>query len=540
MSPLLHFNRQRLLAATGGVVVAGALFGAGFVTASASGGGNDSDGNAANGDGVKRGATGIVTTGTSGSVAPAPQPGRSIPAAFGAEDSVDRGGASFSIVPQPLCQGDLPPILAGSAIDLSKAGFALTPLGEGYSLRSISVRSESECDESGAPVGEPAVVVDTAWVHRTTGIEAYVSQRTAAEPVANLHTPYNGQVWADGYSYAVWVNAYPVIPLDGPAIESAGRPAAEPDPRGAEVLREVLTRLAPSVAERCYYEQAQGSWDDLGSLGVGDPRPAVPAGLEEQYSEFVVFTAPPADCNAAKLDGVGSFSASWGDRSGMSVSVSAYPAGNGPVPGLGYLDDGSASWMAGGLSFSVWGYGPNGPIGKDAIRAIASAMDSNFSAACFVTTRNLTPGELAVLGFKAPAAPDGFEVTSANLQATEAPGAGDCAGLSDADYYPQYNLNWTLEGKDGMVIEATASRHPKAGDQSPGFIFDGGINWMASDGTFYAVYSYSKEGVAPVSRDTLIAVARSMDPALDPSTLQEGGGIASVDKPLPAGSASGR
>lgn len=544
MSPLLQTRRGTLALTAGGIAIAGALFGAGFLTASATGNTGSSDGPPANTGAASQGAlpsTSAVRPGAPGSLAPVPEPNRNIPAAFGARDSATGSGSSagVAIAPQPSCQGKLPAVLAGSNIDLSGAGFVITPLGDGYTLRNISVRTESDCDNNGAPVGEPSIVVDTAWVHTATNVEVYVSQRAASDPVANLITPYNAQAWTAGYSYSVWVNSYPVKPLDG-ATEPAMRGGADSDPRVAEVLRDTVARLAPSVSAQCYYQQIEGSWDDLAALGVGDPRPALPAGLDEQYAEFVVFAAPPAGCNAVALDSAGSFSASWGDRSGLSVSVSAYSTGEGSVAGYGYFADGGANWANRGLSFSVWGYGPNGPLGKDTIRAIASAMDPDFSSACLVTTRQLSPGELPSLGFTAPSAPGGFAVSNSNLQATEAPGSADCAGLSDAEYYPQYNLNWTLEGKDGLVIEATASRHPKAGEQSPGFIFDGGINWMSADGTFYSVYSYSRDGGATGSRDTLIAVARSMDPALDPSTLQEGGGIASVDKPLPAGSASGR
>ncbi|MGD9933974.1 MAG: hypothetical protein AB7T37_09670 [Dehalococcoidia bacterium] len=532
MNSLLQ-SRRSLAVAVGGVAVAGALFGAGFLTASASGSDNDPANSVpATGRTVTEPLSNVARPGLP--AASAPVPARSIPASFGGEDAAGRGGSyGVGIAPQPFCQGNLPPVLTGSTIDLSRAGFVLTPLGDGYTLRSINVRTEAKCDESGSPTGESVVVVDTTWVHDATGVEAYVSQRPSADAAANLRTPYNGVVWSDGYGFTVWVNAYPIRPLDG------GSPEAS-EAQGAEVLRAVLSRLAPSVPDRCYYEQTEGSWSDLAALGVGDPRPAIPAGLDEQYAQFTVFTAPPADCNAVKLEGQGSFSASWGDRSGASVNVGVYSAGEGSQSGPGYIDSGSAYWVSNGFGYNVSAYGPGGPMGSEVVKAIATAMDPDFSAACFVSTRELAAAELAALGFAAPVAPEGFKVTVANLQVAEAPGDANCGVSPDAGYYPQYNLHWTMENGDGAVIEATASRHPQAGEPEPGFIHDGGINWTGSDRTFYAVYSYSKDDSTRISRDTMIAVARSMDPSLDPSTLQEGGGPIAIDKPAAGGPVTGR
>lgn len=538
MSSPRQSRRRSIALAGGGIAIAAAFFGAGFLTASASDSGDD--------DRSGNDAAGVALT--PGRQVPEParsvaRPGLpdlsagasagSIPASFGAEDgAAARAGYGVGIAPQPFCQGDLPPVLAGSTVDLSRAGFVLTALGEGYTLRSLTVRGESDCDANGVPTGESVVVVDTAWLHEASGIEVYVSQRPAADPVANLVSPYNGQVWANGYTFTTWANAYPIRPFDSflPQPDEA---------RAAEVVRETLSRLAPAVPAQCYYEQGKGTWADLASLGVGDPRPAIPAGLEEQYADFVVFTAPPASCSPVALEGQGSFSASWGDRSGASVNVSVYPAG-GSQPGYGYMDAGSAYWIANGYSYNVSAYGPSGPLGDGAVEAIARAMDPDFSAACFVRTRPLAASELAALGFVAPAAPDGYTVAASNLQVTEAPGGADCGVSPDAGHYPQYSLYWTMENGDGAVIEASASRYPGATQSEPGFIYDGGLNWQDSRGTFYAVYAYGKDGSSTVGRDALIAVARSMDSNLDPSTLQEGGGPIAIDKPAAGGPTTGR
>jgi hypothetical protein len=63
-----------------------------------------------------------------------------------------------------------------------------------------------------------------------------------------------------------------------------------------------------------------------------------------------------------------------------------------------------------------------------------------------------------------------------------------------------------------------------------GYISEGGISWTKADGTTYSVYGWINTG--PMDRETLTAVAQSMDPALDVSTLDEGmAGPMPIDKP---------
>jgi hypothetical protein len=295
------------------------------------------------------------------------------------------------------------------------------------------------------------------------------------------------------------------------------------------VLRAVLAALAPDVPAQCYYVQRSGTWDDLALIGVGDPRPAVPSGLAEQYSEFYVFTAPPADCDAVELEQPGSFSASWGgDGDARYVSVGVYPAYDGWAS-YGYLDSGSAYWRNGAFQFNVSAYGPEGGLGRDVVEGLARALDPDFSSACFVINRELDESELAALGFQAPVAPEGFEIMSSSLTANEAP-SGDCGDVPDAEFYPQYNLHWMMESSDGAVIETNASRYPGS-EQGPGYIYESGLNWSDSQGTQYSVYGWSKGGSGTIERDILVAVAQSMDPSLDPSTLEEGPIALPAEKP---------
>jgi hypothetical protein len=525
-------RRQALLSAVGGVALAGLLFGAGFATASAVD--DDGDDSAVT---VPRGDVAIpgVSTGRDGSLpANVPStgapiiPARDTDESAGAEDAAfgrsgSGGGSqmyytSAGIAPRAYCPGDLPNVLAGSTIDVSLAGIELKLLGAGYTLRAITVRAEGICDDNGQTTGS-RVVVDSSWLDAGTGFEVYVSQLESEEPQPSVLTPYNAQAWSNGYVFTAWVNAYPVKPF----VDDAPESETELQAQGAALLKRVMAELAPDVAERCYYQQQEGTWDDLASLGVGDPRPAIPDGLNEQYSQIVVFSEPAADCNAPELQNAGNFNAQFGDDSSSTyVSVGAYPVTPGQEGGYGYLDEGSAYWSNGSLWFNVSGYGKGQPIGRATIEAIARAMDPSFSTQCLISTRQLEEGELAALGVSAPTAPDGYEIVRSQLNITEAPG-GDCPQSPDAEYYPQYNLYWSLQDDDGNGIEANVYRYgADVPERVPGHIYDGGITWMDARGNQYSVYGYSRDGSNTIDRDTLIEVAQSMDPTLDVSTLEEG------------------
>jgi hypothetical protein len=542
MSSVRWNRRQWLVAGAGTLALAGVLFGAGFATAQALEG-SESD---TSDEGEFVATTGAVNgnggrdIGMSGATAPS-YPGVNMPATDGdqqgaipakatAEDaasSYGRGssGGSQLYYPGPgfpqngYCAAALPDVVSGSTIDLGGV-VDLTLLGEGFVLRGITVRGEGECDDEGGAI-DPYTVVDSTWQHSETGFEAFVTQRPASEQQPNVVTPYNGQVWAGGSVYTVWVNAYPVYPMKDPARSAM----PGPDERGEEVIAEALAQLAPSVGAECYYRQTAGSWDDLAALGIGDPRPAIPGDLVEQYSDFQVFTAPPASCDAAELTGAGSFNASFAesaDGSGKTyVSVGAWAQPAGSYAGLGYMDEGSAYWTNNGFSFNVSGYGENGPLGRDVIEAIARAMDSDFANACFISTRQLNVSELPGLGFNAATPPEGYEIVNSWLSASEAPGCA--AGTPDADYYPQYSFNWSFRNGDGVQIEAGAYRYGGANEPQPGYIYEHGMNWSGSDGTQYSVYSYSNDGSGSgADRETLIQVALSMDPDLDVDALEEG------------------
>ncbi len=449
------------------------------------------------------------------------------------------GGFGGAIGLEFGCRSSLPPIFSGSNIDLSLASVDLRLLGDRFVLRSLNIYAESDCSEEGSgTVGTP--VVESGWFNSDLGIEIHVTQRVLEEPVTNVVSPFNGQVWDDGYVLTVWANVYFAYGPDDIIVneEIVRQPdsVSAPDEGDTEVIRWVLGLLAPSVDGACYYEQARGTWADLAAMGVGDPRPAIPIGLQEQYAEFTVFKAPPADCNVPEIEVDGNFNATFSNvddgKESTWVDVSAYPVSPGGYENFGYLDEDGAFWSNGSHHFNVSGWREDGPLGRDTIEAIALAMDPAFGSACFIRNRELTDSDLAEFGLSAPVVPDGWFLVESTLNVSEAPG-GSCDDLPDAEFFPQLNLFWIFEG-EGIVIEAIANRYGTTEAKRSGFIYENGLNWTKDDGTIFDVSGYEQRNEGGIDIEILIAIALSMDPTLDVDELEEDSiAIPLDDGPLP-------
>ena len=423
------------------------------------------------------------------------------------------------------CRTPLPGgTLGANGIDLGAAGFQLTQPGAGYSLLSLSVGTWAECDENGQPKGSGEVAVDSAWRHNDTGLEVYISQRANATAVA----PVLRQDWAafstGGYQFNVSVNRWSVYPARSDIL-----PYPDGDPRATEVLNELVGRLAPNIGLQCFWTEAQGDWGSLASLGIGDPRPAVPSGYSQNELWVTTFNPPAAGCDRSitPTDGA-SFSASWSNSDGSYIGVSAWaiPADY-PYDYPGQVSVWGANWSNGRFQFSVYvgdAYRTEGDL--ETIRAIARALDSSYNEQCFIQERILSDGDLASLGFRTPAVPDGYSITRSYLSGTDI-GAG-CQ--KPAGFEPYFNLSWSLTN-GGDTIDVSVSRYSGSQGTGEGWISDYGLNWSGSNGDYFAVNGWSN-GISPVvSQDILIAVAKSLDPNLDVNKLnkESGGGV----KPMP-------
>lgn len=427
------------------------------------------------------------------------------------------------------CQAPLPASALGiSAIDLEAAGIQPRVPRDGFELTSVSLAAVADCDDQGQPTGTPRPMLSTSWRHTATGLEAYLSQVASSEPLAPVLRSDGAVFAALGYHFSIYVNSYPVRPYDTAKPYPSG-----PDPRAPEVLRELISKVAPGFDQQCFWTVTDADWSALAAFGVGDPRPAIPSGLALSEVHITAFREPAAGCDTSvkPTEGFGLY-AYWNSDQGdsLGVSVTGLPAGA-DASSPGYIDQYSASWASRGLQFSVWYGGKDGSGSADVIRAVAKALDPSFSDACFVRQRTLTEADIQRLGFRAPVPPAGYTVTrSASFAMDIDPGCQRPQGFAAS-----YSLSWTLEkGADVIDVAIYASPGASASGEFFGWISDYGIGWVTADGTSYNVNAYSK-GINPaVSRDDLIAVAKSLDPALDIEKLEkQAGGGAVPPRPAP-------
>ena len=481
----------------------------------------------------------------------APNPG----AAYGENDVAQsgRGGMPAADMSMPACQSPLPAgVVTATGIDPTKAGFTPSLPTAGFSAVSVSLSSVGKCEANGAATsGELAL--DSAWIHDATKLQAYVNQRVSAERVASVLREDSATFWVNGYVFHVGVNSYHILPTasddapdrDLPASSGSGStgsagattpadpriaPAPTADPRAKEVLQQLIAQLSPTADLKCFWTLGKADWSSLAAVGIGDPRPAVPAGFTEQELYINAFTEPAAGCDTSVKPTEGfSLNAGWQKDQSAYVGVSVYNNGyEQSYPGN--ISEYGANWSNNGFQFGVYAKSEQ-PLGLDVVRAIAKALDPQFNEQCFVKDRTLSESELPGLGFSAAKAPSGVSLVRSNLNASEI--AAGCP--KPEGWEPSYNLNWTFEeGAD--TIEAGASRYgdSNTGDGS-GYRYQNNFNWTSANGTSFYVNAYSR-GVNPdVDEDVLVAIAKSMDPAFDLSKLVEGG-----DKPIPLEERSAR
>jgi len=487
----------------------------------------------------------IVVPGVAGGARPA-----NVPASLSETDdgktTANRGGADMSF---PACRTPLPAgLISNGSIDWSKANFAPALPTSGFSALNFSVATQANCKADGS-AGDGALVLSSGWVHDETQLEVYISQVASSERVAPVLHEGSATFWANGYLFRIGVNAYHILPVaedagaTAPAPPSAsgsgsaGAPApdriappAGPDPRAKEVLAQLIGQLSPSTEMKCFWTVVPGDWDTLSASGIGDPRAAIPSGFTLTDMHATAFQAPAAGCDTSlkPVEGL-SFNANWQKDSGQAyIGVSVYSTGGG-VEYPGSISDYGANWTRNGLQFGVYGKAEDA-LGVETIRAIAKALDPQFNEACFVQERKLADADLAALGFSPAKAPAGYSLQGSRLVASEI--AAGCP--KPEGFQPSYALSWTF-AKGADVIEAGANRYgdSTSGDGS-GYQGPNHFSWTSANGTNFYVNAYSR-GVNPeVSKDDLIAVAKSMDPGFDISKLVEGGDA----KPLAADAAA--
>lgn len=440
----------------------------------------------------------------------------------------------------PGCRTPLPPaVISNGTIDPSKAGFAPNLPGAGFSPLSLSLSVYTECDQNGAPKPGGELALDSSWKHDETGLEAYITQRKSEKRVASVIRDAMATFWANGYFYSVSVNRYHILPYASQDPTSSSMPAPDGDPRATDVLRALVAQLAGADDNmKCFWKLEKSDWANLSSLGIGDPRPVIPAGYNLTDSYIATFTPPAAGCDTSIVPTEGaSMNANWqksgpGDDFGyIGVSAWAMPEGYTDTWPGSFTPYG-ANWSNGKFQFGVYAKVENG-LELDTIRAIAEALDPSFNEACLVQERQLSDADMARLGFRDPTAPEGYTIVRSNRAATDI--ADGCR--KPEGWQAQYNLSWTLE-RGADTVEASVSRYGNGGEPAAGYISSHSIWWTDGKGTYYAVNAFSR-GISPeVPKEDLVAIAKSLDPSFDESKLAQGN--PGMEKPLPSPAAGAR
>ena len=294
--------------------------------------------------------------------------------------AVPPGGAS--------CQAALPGVVSGTTIDLAKAGLTPRFVGDGFSLVSLSINAMGSCDGSGA--AQP--MLDSQWRHEATGLNVWVHQ-SKSESAPDVIQGSNATFFDGGYAFQVSVGGGVAYAVDsGSSTGGGSAPNTEPaiapggptsdDPRASGVLQTVIAALAPSLSDACFAHQVTVGWEGLGSLGVGDPRAAIPAGWTEHNVAVVTYTPAAKDCGGGPVVEGGSFSATYVQHASDGSVVAAlmmHAAALGPNVDTspGTISDYGLNWSDGHFQYSVYAKA-NEPVAREVLVAIAHAMDPAF------------------------------------------------------------------------------------------------------------------------------------------------------------------
>ncbi len=230
----------------------------------------------------------------------------------------------------------------------------------------------------------------------------------------------------------------------------------------------------------------------LQELGLRDPSANVPAGFRERAVD-------------RSADGL-STAAFFGDSAGATMSIVVSPATG--DTGRGFLTDAGAEWTSGELRISISGQRNAMPLGKNAVRAAAAALDPSFASACLVETVSSDENAPRRFGFSAPRAPAGFTRTGAQLEYTH-PTLG--CGAAVATHAPTIDFTWTFEDAAGRVYRAGIYHYGKSFDGT--HVGERSLSWKGTGGVRYWVAA--DPAVAAPDREALRAIAASMDPAFE-------------------------
>ncbi len=412
-----------------------------------------------------------------------------------------------------ICAGTLAGVITGGVVDLAASGLVPNLLpASAYELREIKLLAERDCEDG----DEQRLILNTAW-HTVDGrFRVSVMQRQGGEPAANVLYASWAEFWHDGSAYSVFTSRYPDDSDEGKADDGA-------DPDRAALLA-AIDGLAPGLEAGCFHRALAVAWEHLEQFGLGDPHDALPAGFRRHDVRGHVLTPPAEECESAAR-AVPLFAwlkADWADgRGGWIQADISLPASLAATHEPGYQSDYSISWSSERYRYEVSGdYGAKKReqgLGAEALMAIALALDPQFASSCRLIEGERSDESLSQAGIGIPHPPRGFTLQERrSLGVTPNRHCG--AEASDGQ---TISAVWVFDG-DGGVITASAWK-PAPGDavpDDPGSAGEDYLRWTGPQGIHYTVSGTSGSGSSQgAGRETLIAVARSMDASFEAEDL---------------------
>lgn len=406
-----------------------------------------------------------------------------------------------SPAPWPVCAGDIGAAITGDAVQPSQLGISMNLLKDGFQLNSLTIRSDAVCGSDGQ-AGPGVPVIETGWTVEAAGAPLLLSQQPQAQGPGNRLDDGSASFWWQGFLYSLQLQF--AVPLQGKGLASS-----VPDSR--QILLRAIAELAPGLDPSCFAQEKTGIWSDLAALGIGDPRPAIPAGYTEAAFRLDFLAAPACDPDNPATASEVSLFALFQNATGGFLGIEVWSlASSSPYPGT--VQDGSLAWSSDRYQFNVSGDSGGSPLSASDLVPIARRLDPTFSPSCTLQMVTLAPADLPGLGFHAPALPAGWNQTAESLTGQTVPAS--CP--RHFDFRGTYSLYWSFSNGADLVISASAFRiasdHP--GPRTGPVVSDGCISWSDDLGTTFFVSGDSATGGAPPDRSTLGAVARSMDPGL--------------------------
>ncbi len=455
----------------------------------------------------------------------APSFGISNPAANGAdtakESAIASSGRYYS-----GCTGTLDGVILGSSIDPTAAGLDPQFLSSNFILQTLNLRAETDCEDAGVQY----ITLDTSWQTADGMFRIWLNQRQSDEPIASIAYDTWAEFWHDGYYLSVSVNqSYPTIMTlegdgrgDDDRVDVAFEPGFAPNTKEVKaVLLDVIGELTGDASLQCFFQQVDGSWDTLTALGIDDPRGALPPGFSEQQIYARHFEAPSADCNVPEdVELPISFNASWSDGDDGWLSFSVWQLGqlNGAETSIGRSGEYGVSWSDGRFQYEIYGNRNNTGIGLDTLEAIAAAVDTGYAQSCRLNEREFSEAELKTVGIGWPQAPDGYKLTETSSSGTEKTTA---CGVDVKEGY--FSANWSFESDDGAMLHASAWADGGGGRRGEtGYIGTGYMGWPSAETVSYTLESWSDGRDGGSDQDAMIALAKSLDPAVDVDSFSDG------------------